>query len=677
MGRVAARWPELTGGPTTAELVARIAAAWRPPPTDRLATWCERWVRLPPELTATPGPLRFDRAPYLRGVIDLADDPQVETIALQWGAQLGKTTALLLLLAGVAVLDPSPALLAAPNRDALIELRDKFYRLAEATPPVAALLPPAHRRNNRAIDFGRAQCYLGYAGSAQRLSAKSCKRVLCTEIDRWVKSTHEGAAPQLAAERVKSFFRYLVVYESTPSDETSQIASLYERSDRRTFQVPCPRCGGFQELRFFPHADGPRAGRGGVRGLQDAAGAWLPADQVRREAYYSCEHCGGRIESHDKAAAVRAGVWVPAGQTVGRDGRLQGTPERSPRHAGFRLSSLAADSISFGRAAEEYLLSRDNEARLQSFWNNWLGLTWRRAIKRPRWERIGRRLAGAHRRGTAPGAAIFLTAGIDNQADAAYWVVRAWGEGSTSWLVDWGKVTQRVDETGALVPESDLEQLHDLIFARAFPLTGENAAGQTALRVRLACLDFQGSRSYAVVAWANRQRQRYGDRLRTIAGDSRLPAGQWFTQSRVERSRTGKRYAGGLERWALNVDAYKAGLVERFDLALDAPGAFFLHADCLAVGQDYLRQLCNEARQVQRTAAGREAVRWLIVDDAVGNHYLDCEVYARAAADMVTGLDWANLTTRAKQAAKPPKDKRAAAADGPTAPPAYHGRPRR
>lgn len=668
-------WPELTGGANVAELVGRIAAAWRPPPRDRLAAWCEQWVRLPAEITAQPGPLRLDRAPYLRGVLELADDPQAETIVLQWAAQLGKTTALLLILAGVPVLDPSPALLAAPNRDAMIELRDKFYKLAEATPPVAALLLPAHRRNNRAIDFGRAQCYLGYAGSAQRLSAKSCKRVLCTEIDRWAKATHEGAAPQLAAERVKSFFRYLVVFESTPSDETSQIAALYERSDRRAFQVPCPRCGEFAELRFFPHSDGPRAGRGGVRGLQDAAGAWLPADQVRRSAWYECEHCRARIESHEKAAIVRRGVWVPAGQTVDRQGRLQGTPERSPRHAGFRLSSLAAESISFGRVAEEYLLSRDNEARLQSFWNNWLGLTWRRAIKRPKWERIGRRLTGAHRRGTAPTPALFLTAGIDNQADAVYWVVRAWGEGATSWLVDWGKVLQKVDDAGAPIAESDLDQLDDLVFDRQFPIAGgENAAGQKSLRVRLACLDFQGSRSYAVVAWANRRRQRYGDRLRTVAGDTRLPDGQWFAQSRIERSRTGKRYAGGLDRWALNVDAYKAGLLDRFELALDAEGAFFLHADCLAVGQDYLRQLCNEARQTQRTAAGREAVRWVIVDDAVGNHYLDCEVYARAAADMVTGLDWAHVLGRAKQATRP---KKPAAATERRAPPGpYHGRDR-
>jgi phage terminase large subunit GpA-like protein len=346
---------------------------------------------------------------------------------------------------------------------------------------------------------------------------------------------------------------------------------------------------------------------------------------------------------------VADGLWVPRGQTVSRSGRLQGKPERPPRHAGFHLSSLYAETVDFGRIAAEYLESRDSEPALRSFWNNWLGLRWSNQRKAPKWKRIGRRLAGTHRRGTAPAWAIFLTAGIDTQDEAAYWVVRAWGDGCTSWLVDWGKVGVTIDSNGQPVTCSDLDQLDDLVLNRSFPLVQPNPVGKTSLRVRLANIDYQGHRTWDVSQWV-RSRQGQGiERLRIIAGDTRVPAGEFYRMSTVEvHAGTGQKYPGGLRRWALDVDTYKEDLQNRYEAPLDKPGAWFVTHDCLDLGEDYLRQICNEARVRARDKRGRQSISWEIVDHRTGNHYWDCEVYARAAADMVTGQDWADLTRRAQ-----------------------------
>lgn len=628
------------------KLLRREAAAWRPIARPPLAAWIPANVRLPSETSSNPGPYDLDRFPFWRGVLEACEDPETERVTMQAGTQIGKTTLLQVFLVALPVLSPAPAMLAGPDRDAVRELRDKFYRLAESTAQVDKMLPPTWRRNDQWIDFGTMLCHLAWSGNRQRLSGKSCKYVLCTEVDRWRQSPHEGATQNLIAERVKAFHRSLIIYESTPTDDTSAIADLYDQSDQRRFHVPCPACGHFQELRFFCHKEGVYAGAGGVAGLQTPTGEWLSPDQVLESAYYTCEK-GCRIESEEKPAMIRRGRWVPKGQAIDEHGKLAGTPERSPRHAGFHLSSLYAETVSFGRIAAEYLQSRDNQAQLQSFWNNWLGLRWVTTTRTPKWQRVGRRLAGGHRRGTVPAWAIFLTAGCDTQDDCAYWVVRAWGEGSTSALVDWGKVTQRYDADGRPIQDSDLDQLDDLIMVRALPLVQPNPIGLTQLRVRLANIDYQGHRTWQVFQWV-RRRAKYGDRLRIIAGDTRVPAGEFYRLSVIERTQDGKNYPGGLRRWALDVDSYKEDVQARFEAPLDKPGAWYLTEKILEEGSDYLRQICNEGRRRTRDKRGREQMTWEIVDHRLGNHYWDCEIYARAAADMVTGMDWSDLAAKAR-----------------------------
>jgi len=639
-----------TAIPAIDALRLREAAAWRPLPRQSTPDWCHCHVRLPAETSSSPGRYDLRRFAFWRNVLEAVDDPCVETIAIQAATQLGKTTLLQAILASRPSIAPGPAILAAPDRDACRELRDKFYRLAEATPAVAGRLPPEWRRNDQWIDCGNMLCHLAWSGSRQRLSGKSCMYVFCTEVDRWRQSPKEGATQRLIAERVKGFYRFLIVYESTPTDETSAIAALYDASDRRKFLVPCPHCGHFQELRFFLHKERPFAGNGGIAGLQTPDGKWLSPEEVRESAYYLCEH-GCRIESHERAAMIAAGVWCPEGQHVTKEGKLAGTPTRSPRHSGFQLSSLYAETCDFGRIAAEYLASRDDPAMLQSFWNNWLALRWTTKTRSPKWQRVGRRLAGGHRRGTVPQNAFFLTAGVDTQDVCAYWIVRAWGEGSTSWLVDWGKVSQRTDENGRLVPASDLDQLDELLLLRVFPLVQPNPIGLTQLRVRLSCIDYQGHRTWEVFQWARARSLRGPERLRIIAGDTRVPAGEFYRMTVVEKhAGTGKRYDGGLKRWALDVDTYKEDVQARYEAPLDKPGAWFLPEGILDDGGDYLRQVCNEGKRVGRDRRGRETVQWQVIDHRLGNHYWDCEIYARAAADMVTGQDWTDLARKAQPA---------------------------
>ena len=149
-------------------------------------------MRLPAETSSSPGRYDLRRFAFWRNVLEAVDDPCIETIAIQAATQLGKTTLLQAILASRPAIAPGPAILAAPDRDACRELRDKFYRLAEATPALCRRLPPEWRRNDQWIDFQNMLCHLAWSGSRQRLSGKSCMYVLCTEVDRWRQSPREG-----------------------------------------------------------------------------------------------------------------------------------------------------------------------------------------------------------------------------------------------------------------------------------------------------------------------------------------------------------------------------------------------------------------------------------------------------------------------------------------------------
>ena len=551
----------------------------------------------------------------------------------------------------MAALHPAPAMLATPDQKTTRQVRDRFYGTCEASPDLARRLPPPHRRNDRFIDFGDSLCHLAYAGSTQTLSSESCRVVLVTELDRCRKNVHEGSLEKLIAERVKNWPNFLVLFEGTPTDETSSIIRKYEGTDQRRYLVPCPHCGRYQELRFFVHREGKYAGRGGLAGIKNDDGEYLTPDEARDQAYYLCEN-GCRIDSADKADMVRRGIWCPAGQTVDKRGRRRGKPIRSPRKRGYKLNSLYPMKISFGRAAEELVSSHGDPAAWQNFVNNWVGSKFTPQTKTPPWTVLGRRLRGHHARGQVASRAFFVTLGADVQQDCVYWIARAWGEAASSWLVDWGCLHKRIDPSGGTRRDSHLAQL-DALITREWPLAGVNPMQQTALPTLRTAID-TGHHPLLVHNFA---RQYHSDRVLCVAGDSSPTAGQPWSFNVVEKNlRTGKPYPGGMRRWALNTDYFKTDLQDRWTLDRDDSGAWLvpdLPLDALA---DYLKQVANEGKVPRTDKKGRTQLQWVVLQPGLGNHYWDCEVYARAAAEMVVGTVWTDLAVRFQPPAPPRED---------------------
>lgn len=618
------------------KLCRSLADAWRMRKRVPIPDWVGENVNLPAEF-GQPGRYSFDGYEFWKEPFEAGEDIETAEIVVMSGTQIGKTEWLMALMSALSDQDPGPQMFVGPDRDHVHENRDKIYKHAQENNVLRDLIPDETRWNMRHIDFGRSICYLAWSGSSQRVSGKACKNVFCSEVDRFKQPVREGAIEKLIKERVKAWYRYKIIWESTPTDENSNIANLYEDTDQRRYHVPCPECGHYQELRFFTHKEGPHQGCGGVGGLKNEKGEWVDKDHALKNAFYICEK-GCRIQNEEKRWMVANGVWCPRGQYVNRKGKLAGKPLRQAIRRGYQLGSIYSPKITIGRIAYEYIDSLGSEMNLRNFWNNWLGFKYTGRSKTPNWKVLGTRQASGYRRGTVPAAAFFLVAGCDVQADRCYWAVRAYGEQKTSWLVDWGVQNAKYDAKGRQIRNSDLNQLKSQVIQRNFPLVSPNPIGATVMKPILTLVDVNFE-SHRVWDWARRFP---GDLVRCCAGDHQMKAA-FFNKTTVEKSvRDGKPYQGGLERWGLNTHHYKSEIHDRWKYSLDEAGSWALPRDMVEIGETYLKHITSETLQTTINDKGMPVSKF-IVQQGRENHLLDCEVYSFAGADMVVAHEWDDL----------------------------------
>ncbi len=640
--------------PSIAKSNAAVVAAYKPAARPVRSEWCLKQIKLPAETGAQPGNFDLRDHEYLREPLDAVDDPQVREIVFPGGTQIGKSTLLHAVALSQGEVDRAPMMFAGPDQVYAREQRRLIYRIADSSPALKRRVPPERRRNDQWIDLEKCLVYLAWSGSTQRLSGRSCKIVLCSEVDRWQSSVH------LAKQRTKAFYRSCVIYEGTPLGASPVIWPLYKDSDRRTFRVPCPHCGHHQALRFFVHKAGPFKDCGGVAGLKHDRGKWKTPEQARREAYYVCEQ-GCRIESDQKAEMVRRGVWAPDGCEVTPAGRVTGKPANPGRRRGYHVNSLYSATISFGDAAEEYLKVRDTTDGLQSFFNDWLGLPFEPRGRTPKWKDLGIRLAGSTPRGMVPRGVYFLVAGSDVQANGVYWVVRGFGDRKTSWLIDFGFLKKDLRGEGELAEEqlaSDLAKMDQALLWRKWPVDGQNARGFSSLAVRTLGVD-RGYRQKDVDDFLDAHP---GDRVLAVFGDPKIAAGSLYRPMKTSRNvRDGKLEEDDVvpRCWGIETNAYKTEIADRWFADRTQPGVFWLPSDILQTdsGEDYLRQITAESRRFDRLR-GRKITYWELISHGLDNHYWDCEVYASAIADMIVGDNWDASTwpqerPPAKKTAKP------------------------
>jgi phage terminase large subunit GpA-like protein len=626
-------------------------------------------------------PYDHDAYPHLGapgGPCDALDDPQVRSIAMQFGSRLGKTAFGQWALQFFASTAPAPMMMCGPGEKLALQVMGRQYKMLEQNRLFRDRLQPEHLRKDEEVVLPECNIYLAWARSPATLSDKPIRWGHMFELDKCDRTSNstEADPEKLFDERFKEFSRHKRIKESTPSVKgRSRIERLVTCSTNCRFHVPCPHCKKYQILKF-----GDGKSPGAVR-WKRAPGGKHDVPLARATGYYECAHCQKKIEDHHRAPMMRRGVWCPEGATVnhakawkltslvkltganGGDGASQqdylrehyqwsgwseaswidGHPVRDSHEAGYQLSSLYALTLGWGDIAAQFIDVKDKPAELQNFINSWLGETWEIRSRQQTWQELGARLIGEVPRSICPRWASFVTVGIDRQADRFVYAVDAWGPERANATIEYGEL-ETFDELRNQV--LDRGYTHEDGGAPLVPVMTLIDSGFSPDGVYEFCVECLRAGRQVWPSKGSSKNLNADYRVTTLDDNTSMPGMKlvWLDTIRSQ---------GWLDR--------QLHVLQRSD-----PGASSLHAGSLEQHQDFLEQLLNDGATMELDKANNARQKWERLVTSIPNDFRDC----RRGAYVAMLLHTRGAPIRPRSA--PPAKRRAVVNPGATRP---DGRP--
>lgn len=568
----------------------------RPPPDMKPSEWAEDNIRIP-EGNAVPGKLRLANAPYQREPMDQLVNPDCYRVTLMWGAQVGKTMLALCVQAYSIAMAPRSQMMMQPSQDDLKTwLETKFNPLADECEAVRRLM--AKPRGRDGVNNQKMKSYPGgfmmfaWSGSPKTMRGRSAPLIVCDEVDGYER-TDEGNPVGLLWQRSATFGdnRFLLEISTPTIKGESYIEKAFDMGDQRHFHVECPHCQVADKLEWENVSwDGRRE--------TDEETTDALADQKPETAVYYCPHCGAGWDEGQRVAAIRAGHWVASKPFDG--------------HASYHLNELYSTFRKIPAIVRDYLdkLATDD---LQTFTNVSLARTWEE--KGEKADPTGLMARAEVFRAEVPAGGLYITAGVDMQADRLECEVVAWGLGEESWSLGyhvlWGDTLQ-----------ADVwVDLEDLLSS-----TYQHESGAI-LPISSACVDTGGTSGMTQTAydWLK------GKTGRRIFGTKGISGWGRPVVEKPQRKQSGNR-ARKVDLFLVGVDEAKLIVMRRLAATAGAgertggPGLCHFPADRDA---DWYKQLTAE-KLVTRYVKGQPVREWTKPDKA-RNEGLDCRVYALAA----------------------------------------------
>lgn len=590
---------------SVSDVIQEALAAWRPPPKLSLSEWADRYFYLSQGMAAEPG--RWHTLPYQRGIMDAITDPTVKRVTLIKSARVGGT-----LMANAAIgyfihQDPSPILYVLPTvENAEGHSKDTIAPMLRDVPVLAEIAfaeddgPKGSGNTIRHKIFPGGALMLVGANSGAGLRRVGVRVLILDEVDAYPPSAGSDGDPvKLATMRTQAYWNRKIIAISTPLVEgASQIERLFEDGDGRRYFVPCPSCGHMAPLVF----NGDKGHR-------------MEWPEGRPEAaFFSCQVAGCVIEHHQKRAMVERGEWRAAKWDEGARAWVE---QPKGEHASFHIWAAYSfnANASWTEIAREFLKVKDNPQELRTFVNTWLGETWKEKGEAPDWQRL------YHRResygiGTVPAGSLLLTCGVDVQKDRFVYEVVSWGAGKQSWSVDAGVIPADTAN------EADWVKLDELL-ARTYP-------GPDGVISSLGMLAVDAGYNTAMVyAWARRHPLSRVIAVKGAAGARALVG----APSKVDTTISGKRV--GYRVWPLGVDIAKSELYGWLRLEQPKDGEPFPAGFCHfpQYDEEFFKQLTAEHLVARVDGKNFTHYEWQKIQGRE-NHWLDCRVYARAAASL-------------------------------------------
>ncbi len=558
--------------------------------------WAERAPRkLADTETSEPGDWKNDRAPYLADIMDDVADPDVEEIVVLKGAQIGYSESVRNIVGYWCDLDPGPCLTVLPDQLSADAFRDeRLQPLLDNTPAVAQhVTTRAWDSQKYRIRLDTMSIFLTWAGSKSGTKQRPIRYLVIEEPDEFPITSGGGGDPLVKAMKRCTTYsdknRAKILIGGTPTTRQGNIYKRWEMCGERLYMwVPCPHCSGYQQLKWaqvkWPKLEGDRAQQANTIETNDLA-------------FYECVHCQKEIRHHHKPMMLRRRIWAGQDQAVTTDGRVVGE-RRKARRLGRFVPSYYSPWVTFSKLAAEWLLAQDDRQALMDFINQRLAEPYETISSKVEITVLEEKLVGAPPALVIPSWAQRLIATADTQGQDEkngyfYYIIRAWGMGWRSQLVDHGMISTK-------------EELYHACFGRTFPIEGR---GETAC-AQFLLIDSGGPRWQEIYSFS----QAAPHQIKPAKGANRKLS--WMIDKRPQRDHN-------VILW--EVDSQQAKdqlhlLIHNEDRSL-----WTLNDRATA---DYCKQLTAEHKVLDKSGVELWQSRY----SKIPNHYLDCEALSVAAA---------------------------------------------
>lgn len=582
--------------PKHAEAINAFWEGLRPDPLVEVDEWADRNRKLTDVESSASGQWKTSRTPYLREPMRvLSNTHPAREVALKFAAQVGKSETGNNWIGYCIDFAPGPMLLVQPT----VEIGKRFSRqriskMIGATPRLSNKIKDSRSRDSGNTtmqkEFPGGLMVITGANSAAGLRSMPIRYLFMDEVDAYpVDVDGEGDPCELAEARTRTFARKKILYTSTPTFEgRSTIDDKFQEGDQRHYYVPCPHCDHMQTLKWS--------------GLQ-----WKKGKP--KTARYVCEDCGVLIDEHHKTEMLARGEWRAH------------NPDAETDVVSFHLNSLYSPVGRFAwwECADKWIKAQGNQERLRTFVNTVLGETWSDKDAPPDWKILYDRRE-KYKPNTIPEPGVlFLTAGVDVQADRLEVEVVGWGRDKQSWSIDHRVFFGDIHNIGEGGPWAELAEM--------LTETWVHTSGVEMSLVRMA-VD-EGYETQTVRSWV---RKFPATRVLAVMGSDTQQVLLGVPQAR-DVSHAGKRIKRGLKTYNIGVSIAKSELYGWLnqekpteESGEDYP-AGYCHFPQYA--EEWFKQLTAE-QTVVRIVRGYRRYLWEKTRER--NEALDLRVYARVAA---------------------------------------------
>jgi len=622
------------------------ALGMKPDPILTVSAWADRDRYVGSDESAVPGPWRTSRTPYLRQIMDdLSPSSPVQRVVFMKPARIGGSEVWKNALGHAIVCAPAGVLLVLPtNPDAKAQSKENVKPMFRNTPALRERVAESKARDGRATidytEFPGGRLIIVGAQSVSALSNRTVRLVLCDQVDQWPDDVQGQGDPLGHAElRCSSYGRRRKIYITGPPSVRgrSRIYRELMKTDVRKQYLPCPACGHMDYL-TWNGKDWFDASTGHHHSI-----FW--GEDPPEQARMLCSGCGELIDETWKPQMLDRAEWRPTRTPTPQD--LITT--------GYHLSSVysPSDWLTWGQMAREFVDKHHDPTTHQIWVNQRAGEPWEERAERvaephellrPYKPDGSGGLVEVYGKGVrVPAGVGILIAAVDKQQSWLEVVVKGYGAGDESWLIDWERIPGDTSRDEIWL---ELDQYLRTTF--------RHASGRE-IRIEGVAVDARFEPDNVYKFCKAREARRFPDgfeqRVCAVQGGKQVGVPLVVSMSKKNRY--------NCKVWSLCTDTGKKKVYSR--LRIPRPGPGYMHLpDWTPL--EYVEGLTAEKRIPRSGEMVWEKIR-------SRNEPLDCEVYALACLDILGPVVRGNLARRAALFNQPPPETPPAPAGGKPRPP--------